>query len=272
MNKEDKLFSITAASFIKEFCRPMHNISLTNFMHDITFGNGQISMLVNNANIFKFYYENKIPMLCTDDSGRTLETGIYLNKFLEERYQDCSVLMPLMVNVGKKYNQSFGQTSVHVVIREETCQHLYSLFFDLAENDFLHWVVNNGNYLQEFIDNYNYAAKDILLAAKATENRIVLPNSNQHHASIQPISLTLSLIHKQNKLPIHLSIQQSRCLELLMQGKSAKKIAIEMELSHRTIEHYLDKIRKILGCSSNKELIIFYYDQLHHKKHTMAST
>jgi DNA-binding CsgD family transcriptional regulator len=47
-----------------------------------------------------------------------------------------------------------------------------------------------------------------------------------------------------------------------MQGKSAKKIALEMHLSHRTIEHYLERIRTILSCSSNKELVAYYGNQL----------
>lgn len=70
------------------------------------------------------------------------------------------------------------------------------------------------------------------------------------------------LIHKDSKIPIFLAKQQSVCLVLLMQGKSAKEIALAMGLSHRTVQHYVERVRYILGCSSNKELIIAYGNQV----------
>jgi DNA-binding CsgD family transcriptional regulator len=259
------MFNTTAAKFIQEFCKPYQKISLINFMHDITFGKNQISMLVSNAEIFSFYLNNKIPMLCTDDTGRVLENGIYINKILEEQYKDCSVLMPLMVKVGQQLGSNFGKNSLHIVKREENCQHFYSLFFDLSEQDFLHWVINNGHFLDDLIANYNNISKDIILEAKHSENRIKLPNFNFNKNNTENSSLNSSLIsvlHKDINTPIFLSERQGQCLQLLTQGKSAKEIAIEMKLSPRTIEHYLERIRKLLGCKNNKELIIYYLNQL----------
>lgn len=257
------MFNTTVTKFIQEFCNPYQKISLTSFMHDITFGKGRISMLVNNKDIFLFYLNNKIPMLCTDDSGRTLANGIYINKILEEQYKDCSILMPLMVRVSERFGIHLGRNSVHIVHREDDCQHFYSLFFDLSESDFLHWVINNGYLLYDLIANYNMVAKDVVLEAKSPENRIILPNftvlnptGKDRHSHL------VSVVHKDINMPIFLSPQQSQCLQLLTQGKSAKEIAIEMKLSPRTIEHYLERIRKLLGCKSNKELIIYYLDQL----------
>lgn len=258
------MFALSITRFIQEFCRPHNKVALTSFMHDITFGKGQISMLVSSKDVFLFYSRNKIPMLCTDESGRTLAEGVYINRVLEEQYRDCAVLMPLMVSVGQQFGHNFGRNSLHVVARENDCQHLYSLFFDLSEPDFLHWVINNGGLLQDFIANYNFRAKDIILEAKQEENRIILPNFNPAAAvkNSGQDTAPLTIIHHKNKLPIYLSSQQSRCLRLLMKGKSAKEIGQAMKLSHRTVEHYLDKIRKTLGCASNKELVVLYFDQL----------
>lgn len=74
--------------------------------------------------------------------------------------------------------------------------------------------------------------------------------------------MLLSILHKNLNMPVFLSLQQSRCLRLLIQDKSAKEIAAEMKLSYRTIEHSFERIRKLLGCTTNKELIISCYDQL----------
>lgn len=259
------MFNITATKFIQEFYKPYQKLRLTNFMHDVTFGKDQISMLVSNKEIFLFYLKNKIPMLCTDDTGRTLSNGIYINKLLQEKHKDCAVLMPLMVRVGQQFGLNFGRNSLHIVNRESDCQHLYSLFFDLSEQDFLHWIINNGKLLNDLIENYNHIASDIILEAKSPENRIILPSFSPLNPDLKKDdhdSRLLSVIHKDLNMPIFLSSQQSQCLRLLTHGKSAKEIATEMKLSYRTVEHYLERIKKLLGCHNNKELIIFYLDQL----------
>lgn len=251
------MFYIKAAKFIAETRQSFEKIGMINFMHDITFGNNQISMLVEDHQIVSFYNQNKIPMLCTNEFGRTLSDGFYINKVLENQYEDCSVLMPFMIRVGKQFHQSFGKNSLHIVVNEPRCQHLYSLFFNLNENDFLHWIINNGNLLNDFLANYNHTANDIILEAKSEKNRIHLPNSNSSITKTKRIGI----LHKTSNILIQLSTQQERCVRFLMQGKSIKEIALAMDLSPRTIEHYLARARAILGCSSYRELITSYIDQ-----------
>jgi DNA-binding CsgD family transcriptional regulator len=252
-------FPNIAARSLQQTCRSLKHRFLTNFTHDITFGNGQISMLVGSVEIFQFYQANKIPMLCTNDSGRALEPGIYLNTILENQYQKCSILMPLLVKVGKQFGQNYGKNSLHLVTKEKDCQHLYSLFFDLEENDFLHWVVNNGNFLPDVIAEYNFTNQDMILQAKAPESRIILPNSQDGAEEIS--KMRIQVIHKDTHIPIQFTTQQSRCLEYLMQGKSAKEIARLLGISSRTVEHYFEKIRSLLNCKTNKHLIAFYGEQ-----------
>lgn len=260
------MFSIQASKYIKEVAKSLDKFALTNFTHDITFPKKRISMLVSHESIFSFYYNNKIPTLCTDESGRTLAEGVYINKTLENSRKDCAILMPLLRKIGADLGQNFGKQSLHLIKREENCQHLYSLFFDLKENEFLHWIINNGNFVNDFVDNYNEKSKDIILEAKATENRITLPTSSDFNFSTnQSNSSQLKIFHKDTNLPIFLSTQQSRCLILLAEGKSTKGIASQMKLSPRTVEHYLEKIRQYLGCVTSHELMSAYQDQLKSK-------
>lgn len=51
-----------------------------------------------------------------------------------------------------------------------------------------------------------------------------------------------------------LSLREQQCLNALIQGKSAKETAVELFLSHRTIEHYLESCRNKLGCWTRQEL------------------
>jgi len=52
-----------------------------------------------------------------------------------------------------------------------------------------------------------------------------------------------------------LSKQQSECLYFLMQGYSAKEIALHMHISFRTVESYLDVIKNKLNCIKKSDLI-----------------
>lgn len=58
---------------------------------------------------------------------------------------------------------------------------------------------------------------------------------------------------------ISLSIRQQQCASFLLQGMTAKEIARELNLSKRTIEHYIENLRKKLSCRNKSQLIIHLY-------------
>lgn len=51
-----------------------------------------------------------------------------------------------------------------------------------------------------------------------------------------------------------LSHRERECLELLLQGKTAKETAAFLALSHRTVESYFENIKKKLKCSNKGQL------------------
>lgn len=260
-------FSIDVGLYISNFCHSLKNKGVVNFVHDITFGHGEISMLMADPQMFQFYADNKIPVFCTNEFGRDLSEGIYINQILENQYRDYTVLMSVLRTTAKKCGLDYGKNSLHYVVNEANCQHLYSFFFDWSDDDFLHFVINNGALIQDIVDHYNYTAKDIILEAKARDNRIVLPYATEYISSnisqlIQNAANQLCVIHKKNGLLVHLSPQRSQCMLHLLDGKSTKEIAQAMRLATKTVEHYLEILRKELGCSSSKDLILSYIDQL----------
>lgn len=51
------------------------------FCHDRTFGNSGVALISSNANIPLYYYQKKIPLIFTNDMGRTLNDGVYLSQY-----------------------------------------------------------------------------------------------------------------------------------------------------------------------------------------------
>lgn len=70
-----------------------------------------------------------------------------------------------------------------------------------------------------------------------------------------------TLYHKKFHSKVDLSNQQAIYLKLLAQGKTAKEIARESNVSYRTVEGTIAKLMESLGCSSSKELIALYHEQ-----------
>lgn len=259
-------FSLSSTQYIKNFCHSLQDKKIVNFVHDITFGHGEISMLVTEQKIRDFYYNNTIPIACSDYSGRKLRDGIYIDKVLEDYHPECIPLMALLRNIGQKKGLNYGTHAIHFSVREPDCQNLYTIFFDMHESDFLHYVVNNGSFFEDMIENYQLLSRDIILEAKSVNNRVVQPSFNDsflpNNLMKTNAELKVCVFHRKTNLPTYLPKQQGRCLMHLTQGKSSKEIARAMNLSTRTIDFYLDILRKQLGCRSSKELIISYAEQL----------
>lgn len=56
-------------------------------------------------------------------------------------------------------------------------------------------------------------------------------------------------------VPIKLSKREEDCLYYLLQGKTAKETARFLNLSHRTVEAYIDNIRKKTFTRNKVELV-----------------
>lgn len=256
----DNFITIKGLDFIKSICDPLKALGIGNFHHDITFGKGEISMLTTEPEIFRLYYNKRLPAICTDITGRTITPGIYTEEVLMTNYKDCAVVLPSYVS---KFNPT-AKKLILIIENERDCQHTYTLFPEPSGTVYSHWLINNITSIKNSIEHYKILAKTIIHDAKQNKNRFTLPFFTEATDKFEsPICENgVKFFHKENNIPIHLSKQQSLCLWFLMQGKSAKEIGVAMQLSFRTVEHYLARIRKLLDCRSNKDLIISYKSQL----------
>jgi DNA-binding CsgD family transcriptional regulator len=267
-------FRSSVNQFIGEFINPFKKQGMVQFSQSITFGNNQMVFLGSSIEVSTYFNKHKIPIYCSDESGRILDEGVYTNKILESSYRECALIFPVLKIVGHKFKLNYGKNSLHIIEKEDDCQHLYTLYFDLEENDFIYWSLNNGRFIHDTIENYKLKAWDLILEGKSLENRSTRNNFNElniknHFYSSRSSSKKelVNLFHKNSNLAVFLSPQQAKCLLLLIHGKSIKQIGLELNLSHRTVETYLQTIRNMLGCSSGKELISTYYESIKKQTH-----
>ncbi|MBI2784821.1 MAG: LuxR family transcriptional regulator [Legionella longbeachae] len=86
-------------------------------------------------------------------------------------------------------------------------------------------------------------------------NKLNFENLSSHEKSN---NLNTIIFHKKTHKPINLTTQQAHCIKLLADGKSAKEIAREINISHRTVEGHLATAMETTGCANSKELIALY--------------
>lgn len=62
--------------------------------------------------------------------------------------------------------------------------------------------------------------------------------------------------------PLNLSRRETQCIELLKDGNTSKQIALQLDLSPRTIDHYLENCMNKLNVSTRAELVSEYLRRL----------
>lgn len=141
--------------------------------------------------------------------------------------------------------------------------------FDLHSERPYEFYLNNLDFFENFIHYYKDRASKIIHAAnqhcilinkkyhKAMQNSATHSNQQDHINSIK----TLKKYYVQYKnSDILLSEKEYHCLSLLAHGKKGKAIASELNISLRTVETYIDRIKVKFNLSQTQDLIAVYWE------------
>lgn len=104
--------------------------------------------------------------------------------------------------------------------------------------------------------------------AKCEHNQNLSDNAlNRQIDSIENTEHIIKTILKTQSINSHpvqkikLSSREKECLSHLVLGDTAKKCAIKMHISNRTVEYYIENIKNKLGVCSRSEIIAAVYTQ-----------
>lgn len=209
------------------------------FCHDITFPKGRCALLSSNITIPIEYRKADIPLVYTNERGRTLSDGVYITSDFENEKR------PWFKDVKKHFRFSHV---LSILKTEKDHQHFYSFTFSkCSQNQFTHHIINHIDEYHHFI-NQHRAVNNHLIETECEKFQFDFPYDKTANTLTK-----LEFINSKNN---NLSAQQNIAVDLLLEGYSSKQIAAKMQLSPKTIEHYLATIRKKFHCKTTRELIL----------------
>lgn len=183
------------------------------------------------------------------------EAGAYLlNAVVEKKYS----------GVLKFMSKNGVNLHLRIVRKDKTGCHQFlfgtkrkevpfnALFFDdiAVLNSFCDYFLKESKSIRKNSDSYAFSMKE-LMGEDFFDSRHYTPAS----VAISTRDQFLSEISPDYRLMLALSKQEKKCLAEVLVGKTAAGIASSLNLSTRTVESYINNLKRKTDCSNKEELI-----------------
>lgn len=165
-----------------------------------------------------------------------------------------------IVNLAKK------RFNVHnpMIITRKFNDHYEVFSFNLNSKSAYETYVNNLDFFERFIDYYHDKARRMIERVKKNclvVNSQYLPSTKTSHLVSDAHSTKAKKYYfVYDKKYILLSSKEYQCLSFLSHGMRIKGIAQEMDLSVRTVETYIKRVKNKLNLSNTNDLCKAYWE------------
>lgn len=254
------------ADELRTICQPLNQINITYFGYAFIDKQGQFSVL-NNDPHFLEHYLNKNYYNADIHLAELNQSNNYIVLDSLELTKESKSINDDAMKFGIKHIFSI----VEVDQRGTHYYHFANNSQDFSINQF---YINNIDLLKLFIKYFHECINSTAHLLQAYNVKFTIDDDSPGF-SVNDEATTFDHLSKRNNFikainsvnagisspSLKLSPQQMKCIKLLTNGLSAKQVAHHLNLSKRTVENYLAKIRYQLGCTNSKEIIAYYHSQ-----------
>lgn len=190
------------------------------------------------------------------------EMYLYKDRFYYLVSGKVDLIFPKFGSFKKKFNI---KSSIYFIDRKKT---YYNQYWFGSSLDLEHWdnfYINSTQSFERFFAEFD--KKYQALISEAEKDRIELPLAMR--SNIKGISKTTKVLSKysptyrrQSNListEISLSKREKECIALILLGLTSAEIGDYLDLSIRTVEHYIDNIKDKLNCSKKGQISTVIY-------------
>lgn len=248
---------------LQQLCEPLHRINITAFSHLRVFDDHQLTVLCNKPDFFLNYLEKKYHTAdpCVEVQSETTDIGEYIVwDTLPCRGKTHEMLLD---------SAQFNFKHVFTLIKK---QRNYTDFYHFGTHDtnllIYQTYINNLNVLEQFIKYFNVNVEGASYLSNAYKIILNQRSTYAHDNFVSQDMLCkdktkeqtiLELINPEANL---FTAKELTCIDLFLQGYSNKELAVILNLSSRTIEDKIDRLKIKMRAKSRVDLAIKLYELL----------
>lgn len=177
-----------------------------------------------NEHLYMFLWNDSLPK---EDTDMAREFGLDNGLCFVERFKDHYNLIAFAAPVGSNINNFY---------------------------------LNNVGKLWRFICEFKDLGASVL--QKAYDRRFAVP---EFHSDVNREKLFLAkeqkLVASHNGVNMALSAMEFKCLQLAAAGQTLRGISAQLDISARTVETYLNRVKAKAGLATKSELIGFFHSE-----------
>jgi DNA-binding CsgD family transcriptional regulator len=229
-------------SICKEFLNK-HNISFFSYL--FCHNDGSCHILSTHPELYQYLFKHEFALTPKIQSDLLTKTKIYLNVPEQGNYES------VMDNVAIQFRL---YNPFDIIIRSENFYEMFCYGINYYDNTKANYYLNNLAELENFALMFKEKASAIIKKLKMAP--VILSNNmlesiKDLFITCQPVEEIIIKPRNQNKYPlaiknkiISITSREYICLKNLLNGKTAKETAQEMNISYRTVESYLENIKE----------------------------
>lgn len=247
---------LSTAKAVEAVAKPLFDkLKLNYFQYCTVYDDGSYTVACNQADWMAFAFEylyqsKKEPAVYSHISQEQLDKQTYY--FLWEPN-----LPQTPIKLAREFNIANG-----LCFTERYADH-YKLIAFAGPTD-NHGIVdtylNHLNDLMSFIRQFEVNQKALIEKVNTAKIPVPKPQIDKNLSKLlytQPSDVNRSVVFQNQQG--YVTPQEYLCLQYLAKGGTAKEIARQMGLSHRTVESYLQRIKTRFGCHFKSDLIQLFH-------------
>ena len=228
----------TTSNDMLELTVPLNNLGITYFTYSRFYHTGERLYLSTHRDILENYLKNNYYLIGnTEGSPQSYiaQTVMWSSLPNQKVFEDTKAI----------YSISNG---IFIIQPQATYCECFGFAGDLHNDKLINVYLTHIDFLKNFI--LDFKDKATSLIHRASQHKIILPYNNVNGDFLDKDKVLFEP-HK-----LRLTERQKQCAYLLLQGKTTKEIAKQLQLSPRTIETYIINLKSKLMSTNKTRLIL----------------
>jgi DNA-binding CsgD family transcriptional regulator len=250
---------IKLTPLINEICSPLYNhLNIPGFGYLRVYNDCQYLALMNG---YTEYYQKHLELVdCQDmefqNAFRKIIHGQPSFLLWQQKYE----VDPLVVSLRKEYGVCNGFS---IQFRGKDFVEDFSFWLGKDRENQSNFFISNSQLLLKFCNHFRIKIRELINIEDVSElpsykNKFSIAISEDtlayRNKFIDQLNKNRSIVNFHNEI-VTLTPREYDCILNMMKNKTAKEIGVILDISYRTVEHYIENIKQKLGVNFKSELI-----------------